>query len=67
MYSHLLICIELRLSNLSTDCPLVKAWDLPLLSTIFGGKVEKPVRCNQLPLLVMRRQLFHWIARVMTR
>ena len=50
VYFHLLIYTQLKLSNLSIDCLLVKAWGLPSLSTIVGGKVEKPVRRNW-PLL----------------
>ena len=51
--------MQLRLSNLSADCLLVKAWGLLLLRTMVGGEVEKPVGRNCPPLFVMRRQLFH--------
>ena len=47
--------MQLRLSNLSTNCLLVKAWDLPLLGATVDGEVEKPVGHNRLPPLVMRR------------
>ena len=67
MYFHSLICTQLRLSNLSADRPLVKAWDLPPLSTTVCGEVEKPVGCNWPLLFVMRRQLFYWIAWVVAR
>ena len=59
--------MQLRLSNLSADCPLVKVWDLLPLSTTVGGEVEKPVGRNQPPLFMIRRQLLHWIARVIAR
>ena len=67
MYSHLLIRTQLRLSNLSVDCPLIKAWGLPPLSATVGDEFEKLVRRNWLPPLVMRYQLFYCIARVMAR
>ena len=44
--------MQLRLSNLSADCPLVEAWDLPPSSTTVGGEVEKPVGRNRPPPLV---------------
>ena len=46
--------MQLRLSNLSADRPLVEAWGLPPLSTTVGGEVEKPVRRNRPPLLVKK-------------
>ena len=67
VYFHSLICTQLRLSNLSSDCPLVKAWGLPFLGATVGNEDKKPVRRNWPPPLVIRRQLFHWIARVIAR
>ena len=67
VYSHSLICMQLRLSNLSTDRPHVKAWGLPLLGAMVGGKVEKLVGQNRPPPLMIRYQLFYWIARVVAR
>ena len=67
VYSHSLIHTQLRLSNLSADCLLVKAWGLPPLGATVGSEVEKPVGRNWPPPLVMRRQLFYWIARVVAR
>ena len=67
MYSHSLICTQLRLSNLSADRPLVKMWSLPPLDATVSGEVEKPVGRNRPPPLVMRRQLLHWIAKVVTK
>ena len=67
VYSHSLICTQLRLSNLLADCLLVKAWDLSPLGVTVGGKVEKPVGCNWPLPLVMRRQFLHWIARVIAK
>ena len=43
IYSLLLTCIQLRLSNLSADRQLAKAWGLPPLSITVGGEIEKPV------------------------
>ena len=67
VYSYSLINTQLELSNLFADCPLVKAWGLPPLGAMVGGKVEKLVGRNRPPPLVMRRQLFYWIAKVMAR
>ena len=67
VYSHSLIRMQLRLSNLSADRPLAKAWGLPLLGAMVDGEVEKPVGRNRPPPLVMRRQLLYWIARIVTR
>ena len=67
MYSHSLIRTQLKLSDLSIDCSLVEAWGLPPLSTMVGGKDKKPIGCNWPLLFVIRRQLFHWIPRVMAR
>ena len=67
MYFHSLIGTQLRLSNLSADCSLVKAWVLPPLGVTVSGEVEKPVGRNGPPPFVIKRQLFHWIARVVTR
>ena len=64
VYFYSLIRMQLKLSNLSADCPLIKAWGLLPLGAMIGGEVEKPIGCNWLFPLVMRRQLFHWIARV---
>ena len=52
VYSHSFIRTQLRLSNLSANCPLVKAWNLPPLSTTIDSKFEKPFRHNCPPLLV---------------
>ena len=59
--------MQLRLSNLYADHPFVKVWGLLPLSTTVGGKVEKPVKYNWPPPFVIRRQLCHWIARIMVR
>ena len=59
--------MQLRLSNLSVDCPLVKAWGLPPLGATVDGEVEKTVGRNWPPLLVMGRQLLYWMARIMAR
>ena len=59
VYSYSLIYTQLRLSNLSADCPLVKAWDLPPLGAMVDGEVEKPAGRNRFPPFVMKRQLFH--------
>ena len=67
MYSHLLICTQLRLSNLSTDCLIVKAWGLPPLGVTVSGEFVKPVGRNRPLLFVMRCQLLYWIAKVMAR
>ena len=68
LYSHSLKHTQLRLSHLSTDCLLAKAWSLLLFGATVGGDVEKLVGRNWSPLsLVIRRQLFHWIAKVMAR
>ena len=52
VYSHSLIHTQLRLSNLSADRPLVKAWDLPFLGATIGGEIEEPVGRNRSPPLV---------------
>ena len=52
MYSHSLICMQLRFFNLSADCLLIEAGGLPLLSITIGDKVENPVRRNRFFLLV---------------
>ena len=57
VYFHSLIYTQLRLFNLSADCLLVEVWGLPPLSTTVSGEVEKPVRHNQFPPLVIRHQL----------
>ena len=67
VYSHSLVCTQLRLSNLFADCQLVKAWDLPSLGATVGVEVEKPVGYNRRPPLVMRHQLLYWIAKVVAR
>ena len=67
VYSHSLIHMQLRLSNLSANCLLVKAWGLPPLGATVDGEVEKPVGRNWPPPLVIRHQLFYWIARVVAR
>ena len=68
VYSHSLIHMQLRLSNLSADPLLVEAWGLPPLSTVVGGEVKKPVERNRpLPLVKIRRQLCHWILKIMAR
>ena len=67
VYFYSLICMQLRLSNLSADRPLVKAWGLPPLGATAGGEFEKPVGCNWLLSFVIKRQLLYWIARVMAR
>ena len=59
--------MQLRLSNLSADCPLVKAWGLPPLGTTVDGGVEKSVGRNRPPPFVIERQLFYWIAKVVAR
>ena len=46
MYFHSLIHTQLKLSNLFTDCPLVKAWDLSLLGATVGDEAEKLVGRN---------------------
>ena len=44
--------MQLRLSNLSADRPLVETWGLPPSSTMVGGEVQKPVGRNwPLPLV----------------
>ena len=53
VYFHLLIRTQLRLSNLSVNCPFIKVWGLPSLSITVGSEVEKPIRRNQLPSLVI--------------
>ena len=67
VYSYSLIRIQLRLSNLFIDCPLVKVWGLPPLKITVCGEVEKLVGRNRLPPLMMKRQLLHWIAKVMAK
>ena len=56
-YSYLLIYMQFKLSNLSTDCPLVEAWGLPSLSTTVDGEVEKLVRRNW-PFSLMKNVSF---------
>ena len=54
VYSHSLICTQLKFSNLSTNYVLVKAWSLPPLSTVIGDEFEKPVGRNQ-PLSFLKK------------
>ena len=54
VYSYSFIRMELRLFNLSTDCLLVKVWDLLPLGVTVGGEVEKPVRRSWPPPFVMK-------------
>ena len=44
--------MQLRLFNLSKDCPLVEAWSLPPLSTTVDGEIEKLIGRNGPPLFV---------------
>ena len=59
--------MQLKLSNLSADRPLVKAWGLQPLGATVGGEIEKLVGRNWPPPFMMRRQLLYWIAGVMAR
>ena len=47
VYSHSLVHIQLRLSNLFVDSPLIEAWSLPPLTIMVGGEVKKPVEHNR--------------------
>ena len=67
VYFYSLIYMQLRLSNLFADRPLIKAWGLSLLNIMVSGEVKKLIRRNWSLPLVMRRQLFHWIARVIAK
>ena len=64
---HSLICMQLRLSNISAYRLYAKAWGLLPLGTMVGDKVEKLVGRNWPPPYLMRRQFLYWIARVMAR
>ena len=67
IYFHSLIWTQFRLSNLSVDYLLVKAWGLPPLGATVDSEVEKLMECNWPPPFVMRHQLFHSIAKVIAR
>ena len=67
VYFHLLIYMQLELSNLFADCTFVKAWCLPSLSTTIGSKVEKPIGHNWPSSIVIKRWFPHQIARVVAR
>ena len=59
MYSNSLIRMQLRLSNLSADRLLAKAWGLPSLGVMVDGEVEKPVGRNRLSPFMMKCQLLY--------